>query len=116
MSLKILFMGTPDFAVPVSKSIHQSKYELLGVYTQPPKKKFRGQKVISSPIHQCAEKLKIPVRCPEDINTEKEHKYIKDLNLNDLDNSINLERPCEIVLSPPIPSNKSLTPSSLHAL
>ena len=82
MSLKILFMGTPDFAVPVLKSIHQSKYELLGVYTQPPKKKFRGQKVISSPIHQCAEKLKIPVRCPENINTEKEHKYIKDLNPN----------------------------------
>ena len=75
-------MGTPDFAVPVLKSIHQSKYELLGVYTQPPKKKFRGQKVISSPIHQCAEKLKIPVRCPENINTEKEHKYIKDLNPN----------------------------------
>ena len=44
MSLKILFMGTPEFAVPILKSINASKHNLLGVYTQPPKKKFRGQK------------------------------------------------------------------------
>ena len=82
MSLKILFMGTPDFAVPVLKSIHQSKHKILNVYTQPPKRKLRGQKVTSSPVHQCAEKLNIPVRCPENINTESEYQYIKNLNPN----------------------------------
>jgi len=82
MSLKILFMGTPEFAVPILNSIHQSKYELLGIYTQPPKKKSRGQRVTSSPIHQYAEKLKIPVRCPDNINLESEYNYIKGLNPN----------------------------------
>tara|TARA_B110000090_G_C13364925_1_gene439748 strand:+ start:796 stop:1722 length:927 start_codon:yes stop_codon:yes gene_type:complete len=82
MSLKILFMGTPEFAVPILNSIHRSKYELLSIYTQPPKKKSRGQKVTSSPIHQYAEKFKIPIRCPDNINTESEYKYIENLNPN----------------------------------
>ena len=39
MGLKLIFMGTPEFAVPILKSIHGSKHEILCVYTQPPKKK-----------------------------------------------------------------------------
>ena len=39
MSLKLIFMGTPEFAVPILKSIHKSDHEVLCVYTQPPKKK-----------------------------------------------------------------------------
>ena len=39
MSLKILFMGTPEFAVPILKSIYESNYKILEVYTQSPKKK-----------------------------------------------------------------------------
>ncbi len=81
MSLKILFMGTPEFAVPVLKSVFESNHELLAVYTRPPKKKFRGQKIINSPIHKCADDLKIPVKCPENINS-KEIEYIKKLNPN----------------------------------
>ena len=42
-ALNIIFMGTPEFAVPVLKSINKSKHNLLAVYTQPPKKKLRGQ-------------------------------------------------------------------------
>ena len=44
MSQKIVFMGTPEFAVPILKSLNDSRYEILSVYTQPPKKKSRGQK------------------------------------------------------------------------
>ena len=51
MSLKILFMGTPEFAVPTLKSLNKSEHKILSVYTQPPKKKFRGQKFKESPIH-----------------------------------------------------------------
>ena len=40
MSLKILFMGTPDFAVPILKLLHESGHNILTVYTQPPKKKI----------------------------------------------------------------------------
>jgi len=77
MPLKILFMGTPQFSVPILKSIKDSNHEIIAVYTQPPKKKFRGQKIIKSPIHQYAEKLKIPTRCPENLNSESECSFIK---------------------------------------
>ena len=69
-------MGTPEFAVPILESIYNSKHKLIGVYTQPPKKKFRGQKIQSSPIQQLAEKLKIPLRFPNNLDQE-EFKYIK---------------------------------------
>ena len=39
MALKIIFMGTPDFAVPILKKINDSEHKILEVYTQPPKKK-----------------------------------------------------------------------------
>ena len=52
MSLKIIFMGTPEFAVPILKSIYESENKILSVYTQPAKKKSRGQKIIPSPIHR----------------------------------------------------------------
>ena len=39
MALKIIFMGTPDFAVSILKSIYKSNNKILEVYTQPPKKK-----------------------------------------------------------------------------
>ena len=82
MSLKILFMGTPDFAVPILKSIYDSNYEILSVYTQPAKKKFRGQKIISSPIQQYAEKIKLSVRCPDNLESIEEYEYIKNLRPN----------------------------------
>ena len=44
MSLKIVFMGTPEFSVPILKSINNSKHKILSVYTQPPKKKISRPK------------------------------------------------------------------------
>ena len=45
MSLKIFFMGTPDFALPILKTLYQSSHKIMGVYTQPPKKKIVGKKL-----------------------------------------------------------------------
>ena len=64
MALKIIFMGTPEFAVPTLKAIHKSGHKILEVYTQPAKKKDRGQKIKNSPIHDCAEYYNLKVRCP----------------------------------------------------
>ena len=50
MSKKIIFMGTPMFAVPVLKSLYQNGYEISVVYTQPPQKSHRGQKINKSPM------------------------------------------------------------------
>ena len=79
MSLKIVFMGTPEFSVPVLQSLNNSKHQLLTVYTQPPKKKSRGQKIIKCPIHKAAEKFDIPVRFPESISSKEEIDLIKKL-------------------------------------
>ena len=79
MSYKILFMGTPNFAVPVLESLHKSKHKILEVYTQPPKKKNRGQKIKNSPIHDLSIKLNIPVRCPVSLTESKELDHIKNI-------------------------------------
>ena len=47
MALKIIFMGTPEFAVPILDSINKSKHNILSVYTQSPKKRDRGLKLLS---------------------------------------------------------------------
>tara|TARA_Y100000992_G_scaffold239551_1_gene170313 strand:- start:77 stop:973 length:897 start_codon:yes stop_codon:yes gene_type:complete len=75
-------MGTPDFAVPILKSLSESEHNLLCVYTQPPKKKARGQKILSSPIYEYAKKLKISTRCPTKLNDDSEYNFIKKTNPN----------------------------------
>ena len=52
MALKIIFMGTPNFAVPILEAIHQSDHKILEVYTQPATKSGRGQKINHSDIFE----------------------------------------------------------------
>ena len=79
MVLNIIFMGTPNFAVPILKSINNLNHNILEVYTQPPNKKNRGQKIQNSPIHDFSNKLNLPVRCPIAFD-EEEINHIKKLN------------------------------------
>ena len=74
-------MGTPEFSIPALQQLNL-EHEIKSVYTQPPKKKSRGQKMIKSPIHLEAEKLKIPVRFPEDLNNESDYEFIKSADVN----------------------------------
>ena len=71
MAQKIVFMGTPMFAVPILKSLYQNGYPISDVYTQPPQKSQRGQRINKSPIQGIAETLNIEFRAP---------KYLKDNN------------------------------------
>ena len=80
MALKIIFMGTPEFSIP-SLRILNSKHNILCVYTQPPKKRSRGQKIYKSPIHLEAENLNLPVKFPENLDNELEYKFFKDSNV-----------------------------------
>ena len=57
-------MGTPYFAVPIFKSLYQNGYPISVVYTQPPKKSNRGQKINKSPIQSLSETLNIEFRTP----------------------------------------------------
>ena len=79
MSYKIIFMGTPQFSVPVLESLAKSSYQISCVYTQSPKKSKRGQKLNPSPIQCSAENLKLVIRNPNNLNTEDELKFFKEM-------------------------------------
>tara|TARA_B100000780_G_scaffold278792_1_gene253715 strand:+ start:2505 stop:3425 length:921 start_codon:yes stop_codon:yes gene_type:complete len=82
MSKKIVFMGTPTFSVPTLEALHESKYRVECVYTQPPKKSARGQKVNPSSVQIISKKLGIQVRSPSDLNNNIEYEYFKSLKPN----------------------------------
>lgn len=62
--MRIVFMGTPEFAVPSLKALCDNGYEVVGVFTQPDRPKGRGNKVIASPVKQLAVERGIPVFQP----------------------------------------------------
>ena len=81
MFKKIVFMGTPNFSVPIMKSLYQNGYPICAVYTQPPKKSMRDQKTNKSPIQKLAENFNLNIRNPNFLNqNEEEIKYFKSLN------------------------------------
>ena len=74
-------MGTPFFALPILKSLYQNGYPVSVVYTQPPQKSQRGQKINKSPIQRISETLKIECRTPSSLkNNNEEYNYLKELN------------------------------------
>ena len=74
-------MGTPLFAVPILKSLYQNGYQISVVYTQPPQKSQRGQKINKSPIQGISETLNIDFRSPFTLkNNVEEYDFIKKLN------------------------------------
>ena len=81
MPKKIIFMGTPLFAVPVLKSLYQNGYPISVVYTQPPQKSNRGHKINKSPIQNISETLSIDLRSPKTLHDNKEeYQFLKDMN------------------------------------
>mgnify|MGYP001461530753 FL=1 len=81
MLKKIVFMGTPIFAVPILKSLYQNGYPLSVVYTQPPQKSQRGQKINKSLIQSLSETLNIEFRTPLSLkNNREEYEYLKKLD------------------------------------
>ena len=81
MLKKIIFMGTPFFAVPILKSLYQNGYPISVVYTQPPQKSQRGQKINKSPVQGISEILNLEFRTPVSLkNNKDEYEYLKELN------------------------------------
>ena len=74
-------MGTPFFAVPILKSLYQNGYPISVVYTQPPQKSQRGQKINKSPVQGISETLNLEFRTPVSLkNNKDEYEYLKELN------------------------------------
>ena len=83
MAKKIVFMGTPLFAVPILKSLYEKNYIIPTVYTQPPKKSQRGQRIKKSPIQTVAEDCDIDCRTPVTLKENKEeYECLKQLDLD----------------------------------
>ena len=81
MPKKIVFMGTPMFAVPVLKSLYQNGYPVSYVYTQPPQKSHRGQKINKSPIQGISETLNLEYRAPATLKENRdEYEFFKSID------------------------------------
>ena len=81
MANKIIFMGTPTFCVPILKSLYQNDYDISVVFTQPPQKSHRGQKINKSPIQEISETLNIDYRIPKTLmDNQEEYEFLKELN------------------------------------
>ena len=81
MFKKIVFMGTSNFSVSILKSLYQNGYPIVTIYTQPPQKSMRGQKVNKSPIQKMAENLCIECKTPDSLKeNNEEYNFLKLLN------------------------------------
>lgn len=78
--LKIIFAGTPDFAVPALKKLHESPHIISAVFTQPDRPKGRGQKLQMSPVKKYATEHNIPICQPLSLRDEQQEKLIKAFN------------------------------------
>ena len=80
MSLKVVFMGTPEFSVPSLQALIKNKIDILTVYTQPPARSKRGQKIEASPVEKFSKKNKISFKNPIDLNSTEELEEFKKLS------------------------------------
>ena len=81
-SLRIAFMGTPDFAVPALKALHAAGHKVVAVYSQPPRRAGRGKKLSPSPVQRVAEELGIEVRTPTSLKGDEEQTAFAALDLD----------------------------------
>lgn len=72
--MRIVFMGSPDFAVPSLQALMESDHEILAVYSQPPRPAGRGQKERKTPVHTLAEANNLPAFTPVKLIPEEIEK------------------------------------------
>lgn len=82
MSLRLAFLGTPEFAVVALRALLDTPHEIACVYTQPPRPRGRGQQLAPSPAHAFAEANGLPVRTPASMKTPEEIAAFQALDLD----------------------------------
>jgi len=78
--MRIIFMGTPDFAVPAMVALHEAGHDIACVYTQPPRPAGRGKKLRPSPVQVKAEELGFEVRSPKGLRKPEPQEAFAALN------------------------------------
>lgn len=79
-SPRLIYMGTPTFAVPALNALIHAGYSLVAVYSQPPRPKNRGYQVTQSPVHAIAEAAGIPVFTPVSLKTTEAQEIFRSHN------------------------------------
>ena len=77
--MRLVFMGTPDFAVAPLRALVAAGHEILSVYTQPPRRAGRGQRARPSPVQAAAEAMGLPVRSPANFRDERDRAAFAEL-------------------------------------
>ena len=102
--MKILFWGTPVYAVPTLDTLHKAGHQIVGVVTQPDRRRGRGKQLVASPVKAKAQELGCPVFTPEKIRRDPECQ--QQLNALDADVSVVVAfgqiLPKEILQHPPL--------------
>ncbi|MEO1322183.1 MAG: methionyl-tRNA formyltransferase [Pseudomonadota bacterium] len=80
--MRIAFMGSPDFAVPVLAALAEAGHEIACVYSQPPRPAGRGKKLRPTPVHQWAEAQGLEVRTPRSLKKAPEQEAFAALELD----------------------------------
>src|SRR5687767_15954713 len=76
--LRVAFAGTPDFALPPLHALWASRYQLVGVLTQPDRPKGRGLQLTASPVKQAALGYGVPVAQPQTLKTEESREALRE--------------------------------------
>src|SRR3546814_17959292 len=78
--MRIIFMGTPDFAVPVLAALVDAGHDIVAAYTQPPRRAGRGKKLVPPPVEARATALGVAVRSPVSLKTADEQAALAALD------------------------------------
>ncbi len=78
--MRIIFMGTPDFAVPTLNALAAAGHDICAVYSQPPRRAGRGKAFSPTPVHKRAEELGLHVRTPVSLNLPEEQSAFAELD------------------------------------
>ncbi|HEX7006261.1 MAG TPA: formyltransferase family protein, partial [Alphaproteobacteria bacterium] len=79
-TLRLVFMGTPDFAVPALQALLEAGHKIVAVYTQPPRPAGRGHKARPSPVQRAAEAAGLTVRAPPSLKDPAEQEAFATLD------------------------------------
>jgi methionyl-tRNA formyltransferase len=82
MTLRLAFLGTPDFAVPTLAELIAQSHDIAAVYSQPPRPKGRGMETVPGPVHRFAETAKLSVRTPLSLKSVEEQAAFAALDLD----------------------------------
>ena len=80
--MRLAFMGTPEFSVPVLSELLSAGHDIAAVYTRTPKPSGRGQRLAKSPVHQFAEACGLDVRTPKNFKDEEARQAFAELDLD----------------------------------